>query len=398
MSADDEQVQRMTTETAERESEVLLDTQHLQRLRQALAANATRYDRDGCFPADNVALLRQAGLLALTVPRRYGGGGGGLRDASHVLGILAQGCASTAMIVAMQFLKQAAVARSELWPEHVRARIFGDAVACGGLINALRVEPELGSPTRGGLPATTIWRTQDGWRLSGRKIFSTGAPGLRWMDVWARTADEPALVGHVIVPTDAPGISIVETWDHLGMRATCSHDVVFADVPVVDDFIAVRPQQAWQSADPAQAAWNAAAIAAIYNGIARAARDWLADFLLHRTPTALGASLATLPRAQERFGEIEMLLSANGRLITSITRETDTGLAPHPNESGLAKVMIIENAVRAVEVAASLAGNHAHARANPIERHIRDVRSGRVQAPQADSAFVAAARAALLAS
>ncbi len=220
----------MTTDIAEREPVLLLDAHHLLGLRQGLAANAARYDREGCFPADNIASLRQSGLLALTVPRRYGGGGGELRDASRVLSVLAQGCASTALIVAMQFLKQAALARSDLWPEQVRARIFADAVEHGGLINALRVEPELGSPTRGGLPATTIRRTAQSWKLSGRKIFSTGAPGLRWMDVWARTADEPALVGHVIVPTDAPGISIVETWDHLGMRATCSHDVMFCDV------------------------------------------------------------------------------------------------------------------------------------------------------------------------
>jgi hypothetical protein len=57
--------------------------------------------------------------------------------------------------------------------------------------------------------------------------------------------------------------------------------------------------------------------------------------------------------------------------------------------------MAIEKAIRAVELAA-LAGNHAHARANPIERHIRDVRSGPVQAPQADVAHVVAGRSVLL--
>ena len=58
--------------------------------------------------------------------------------------------------------------------------------------------------------------------------------------------------------------------------------------------------------------------------------------------------------------------------------------------------MVIENAIRGVELAASLAGNHAHAKVNAIERHIRDVRSGRVQAPQADAAFAAAGRGVLL--
>ena len=286
-----------------------IDDSLLRELSRAFAADAARHDSEARFPADNIARLRQAGLLALTVPRRYGGGGAGLLDTSRVLGVLAEGCASTTLILAMQLFKQAALTRTDLWPEQVQARVSAEAVEQGALINSLRVEPELGSPTRGGLPATMIRRTPEGWKLSGHKIFATGAPGLRWMDVWARTEDDPAQVGHVLVRGDAPGIRIVETWDHIGMRATCSHDVLFENVPVADEHVAVRPLAEWQNADVAQAAWNAAGMAAIYTGIARAARDWVVDFLRRRVPSGLGAPLATLPRAQEKVGEIEMLLS-----------------------------------------------------------------------------------------
>lgn len=375
-----------------------IDDTSLRSLRHRLAANAARYDREGCFPVDNIAPLRAAGLLSLTVPARYGGGGAGLAETARVLGVLAEGCASTTLILAMQLFKQAALTRTDLWPEPVRARISTEAVAHGALINALRVEPELGSPTRGGLPATTIRRTPGGWKLSGHKIFATGAPGLRWMDVWVRTDDEPAQVGHVLVEAAAPGISIVETWDHIGMRASCSHDVLFENVSVADEYIAVRSPAGWQHAHPAQAAWNATGMAAIYTGVARAARDWIVDFLRRRVPTGLGAPLATLPRAQEKVGEIEMLLAANARLIGSVASEADNGSPPDPEESALVKAMAIEHAVRAVERAASLAGNHAHARGSPIERCIRDVRSGRVQAPQADAAHVAAGRRVLRAT
>jgi alkylation response protein AidB-like acyl-CoA dehydrogenase len=371
----------------------VIDDASLRTLSRTFAADAAQVDREASFPAANIDRLRDAGLLALTVPRRYGGLGGGLRDATRVLGVVAEGCASTSLILAMQLFKHAALYRGNLWPEAVRARIAIEAVEDGALINALRVEPELGSPSRGGMPATVLRRTDDGWTLSGHKIFSTGAPGLRWMDVWAA---HDGKVGHVLVRGDAPGIRIVETWDHIGMRATCSHDVVFTDVPVDPAHIALKNPAGWVNADPAQMAWNAAGIGAIYSGIARAARDWVVDFLRHRVPSGLGAPLSTLPRAQEKVGEIEMLLSANARLIASIASETDDGIPTSPNESALIKTMLIENAIRSVELAASLAGNHAHAKAHAIERHIRDVRSGRVQAPQADAAFVAAGRGVLL--
>src|SRR3984957_414179 len=176
-----------------------VDDSHLRKLSRAFAADSAYYDSEACFPANNIARLREAGLLALTVPKRYGGGGAGLLDTSRVLGVLAEGWASTTLILAMQLFKQAALTRTGLWSEQVQARVSSEAVEQGALINSLRVEPELGSPTRGGLPATMIRRTPKGWKLSGHKIFATGAPGLRWMDVWACTEDDPAHVGHVLV-------------------------------------------------------------------------------------------------------------------------------------------------------------------------------------------------------
>ncbi|MFX7559831.1 acyl-CoA dehydrogenase family protein, partial [Acinetobacter baumannii] len=73
------------------------------------------------------------------------------------------------------------------------------------------------------------------FRLSGHKIYATGIPLLTWAVVWARTDDAEPLVGPVLVRTGQPGITVVETWNHLGMRATGSHDVIFDGVFVPDD-------------------------------------------------------------------------------------------------------------------------------------------------------------------
>ncbi len=373
-----------------------LRTKTLRTLARQFATVAAQHDRDGSFPAGNIAALHQAGLLGLTVPRRYGGGEAGLAEAAQAISIVAEGCASTALIFAMQLFKHAGYGRHGVWTEALRARIGQAAVEQGALINTLRVEPLLGSPTRGGLPETIVRRQPDGSAvLNGHKIYATGAPGLRWMDVWARSDDDPALVGHVLVPADAPGVRIVETWDHHGMRATGSHDVVFTDVHLPPGHIeGLRRPEEWHP-DAEQQAWNAAGLGALYTGVAKAARDWIVQFLHDRVPTGLGASLATLPRAQEKVGEVEMLLVANDRLIASIAAQTDRGDPPPPSESALVKTMIMENAVRAVDVAAALAGNHAHSRANAIERHLRDVSAGPVQAPQPDAALVGGGRVAL---
>jgi len=361
-----------------------------------IAAAAARHDRDASFPHDSLGALRRAGLLALTVPAGSGGGGGGLRLAAQVVEQVGAACPATALVLAMQYLKHAALARSPAWPAALRERVQRDAVAAGALLNALRVEPELGSPTRGGLPATRARRTPEGWVLSGRKRYCTGAPGLHWLEVWARTDEHPApRVGSFLVPATAPGIEIIESWNHLGLRASGSHDVVFHDVLIPEDHAIGLAAPGAGGADALQQVWNAVLVPAVYTGVARAARDWIIGFVRHRAPSGLGAPLATLPRVAEAIGRIEGLIAANARITEALALATDAGQPPSATEAGALKVVLAENAVHAVEAATLLAGNHAHDRALSLERHWRDVQCARMHAPASDTAQLAAGRAAL---
>ena len=360
-----------------------------------LASHAAAVDRDGAIPFDGLEALHAEGMLALTARAVDGGAEAGLARAAEIVQRAGRGCASTALILAMQLIHVRHAARSD-WPEHLRAQIGRSAGRFGALINALRVEPALGTPARGGLPATIARRTTAGWSISGRKIYSTGAAALTWMLVFARTDDAIPRAGLFLVPAKSPGIRIEETWDQLGLRGSGSHDVVFDDVAIpFDHAVDLRAPAEWARRDADGAAWNTLLISALYTGVAEAARDWLVGFLRERAPANLGAPLATLPRMQEAAGRIEALLLTNRRLIAGAAAETDQGQAPDPAESGLLKTIITANAIEAVEQAVKLAGNHALSRANPLERHLRDVFCSRVHTPQPDAAFTQAGRQAL---
>jgi len=364
-------------------------------LADAFARDAGRHDRVASFPFENFEALRSAGLLALTVPARFGGAGAGLAEASAVIGRIAQGEPSTALVLAMQYIHHAKMAKGG-WPAHIAERLGREAVAGLSLINALRVEPELGTPARGGLPATIARRRGDSWRISGHKIYATGIPILSWLAVWARTDEAEPRVGTFLVPRAASGISVAESWDQLGLRASASHDVILADVEIpLDHAVDVRPPREWADPDDSVLTWSCVLIAALYDGIARAARDWFVQFLKSRAPANLGAPLATLPRFQDAVGEIEALLAANARLIGSVARETDEGAPPSPAESGLVKMTATRNAIAAVQKAVEVSGNPGLARQNPLERHLRDVLCARIHTPQDDSARLAAGRRAL---
>lgn len=378
-----------------------------------LAANAATHDASGAFPHDNFALLHAEGLIAQVVPREHGGGGASLSEARRIVAAVARGDAATALVLTMTYLQHRAIGRRDAhWPDAVRRQVFATAVEHGALINALRVEPQLGSPARGGLPATIARRVEDGWRVSGHKLYTTGIPALRWLSVWARTDEPEPRVGIFLVPGPAAGqenipgnITIVESWNHLGLRASGSHEAVIDDVWIpAAHAVDVRAPAAWAPAGASQAdidanadqqAWMIVLLGSLYDAVARAGFDWLRGFLRDRAPGSLGAPLASLPRVQEHAGEIAALLRTNAVLLDAAAADADRGAPGTAQDSGLLKFTVTGNAIRALELALQLSGNHGLSRNNPLERHYRDVLCSRIHTPQNDSILVAAGRAAL---
>ena len=145
-------------------------------------------------------------------------------------------------------------------------------------------------------------------------------------------------------------------------------------------------------------AWNSLGLAALYLGVAAAARDWLVRFLGERAPSALGRPLATLPRFETAVGEIQTALTGADDLVDGLALRVDAGdetVAGHP---AIAKLIATRAAIGAVEQAVALVGNNALTRKNSLERHFRDVLCARVHTPQDDSILTAAGRSALAAS
>jgi len=365
------------------------------------AMRAAEHDAAASFPFENFERLASFGLPALVTPEEAGGKGGGLRDALAVVNGIAAGEPSTALVLVLQYVIHNQLWRGSAWPEALRERIARSAATDGALINILRVEPELGTPHRGGLPATVARKVPGGWRISGTKIYSTGIPALSWLGVWARTDDVEPLVGTWVVPRGAglaeQGIEVRETWNHIGMRASGSHEVVFHDVFVPDDHAGeLRPPAGWAAPDAVATAWMAALFSGVYDGIARSARDWLVGFLHARKPTGLnGASLAAVPRLQEALGGIEALLLTNRILLRSLSAAVDGGTPPSQSDALLVKFTVTNNAIDAVARALEVTGNPGLSRDNPLERHHRDVLCARVHAPQNDMILTGAGRAIL---
>jgi alkylation response protein AidB-like acyl-CoA dehydrogenase len=363
------------------------------------ATRADEADRLGRLPAEDIAALRRSGYLALSVPVELGGSGLGLADCVRAQMALAGGSASTALVAAMQLQIFGHQSEVRGWEPAVFAA-FGRAAAGGALFNYVASEPEMGSPSRGGLPAASATPSEDGtaWVLNGHKTWGTGGRYLTHLLVRAAVRNGPAAQPGVILVEQragetTPGLEWVETWSEaLSLRASDSHDLILRDVRVpIENLVESGDTKSLPNI------WFPMMLSATYLGAAVAARDCVVQFALERVPTALGRPIATLPKIQRQIGELDIALMAARALLIDVAEawSGDGDRAAFLPRVAAAKVVATETAGRVTENALQIAGGSSITRALPLERYFRDVRAGAMQPPSGDTALEMVGRAAL---
>ena len=362
-------------------------------------------ERAARFPIENYRELHAAGYLGLIVPPEYGGAGASLYEIVLAQERLAQGDGATAMAVNMTLHLIGRQAELRSWPEPIFAMICRAIAEQGALVNAAASEPELGSPSRGGMPATSARPVEGGWLVRGHKQFVTMAPALRFFITSVALPPAPdapqGATANALVQAGSAGLRFEDTWsDALGLRTSGSYDVFYDDVFVpgewlIDLQVAGAAPPARQ---PAGTAWFALTMGAVYLGIGQAAIDAVCRYAQSRVPSALGRPIATLPAIQRRVGEGQAGLSA----ARSVLYDTALGWVARPEaragmlpQIALAKYLCTNAAVSAADQALRVAGGFGLTRALPLERLYRDARAGLTHPPQDDAALEMLGKAAL---
>ncbi len=87
---------------------------------------------------------------------------------------------------------------------------------------------------------TRLARDGDGFRLRGKKYYSSGAIFAHW--IAAVALDEADQVVLAFVPRGAPGLTLVDDWGSFGQRTTGSGTTIFEDVRVEADAVVPHHQ------------------------------------------------------------------------------------------------------------------------------------------------------------
>ncbi len=360
----------------------------IDRLAYVFAERANAHDRDGSFAYENANDLRAARMARLPVPVAFGGDGLNVHQSVLVLQHLARGDASTALGFAMHLHVVGSLAENDTWSPGAFERMCAEVIRHGALLNSAASEPELGSPSRGGLPKTTACKAEGGYVLNGRKSWVTYAPALGYFLITAALDDG---IGVFAVKGDSLGLSLIDNWgDSLSLRSSGSFDVEFTDVFVPEHWLVEERRVGQVRGSSLPAGWAWCGFAAVYLGVGEAALQTMACYSTQRVPTALGKPIAELPHIQRGIGQMDVTLRGARAVLHDVSRRW----AEHPDQrAGMeadlaaAKHVCTNAAITATDVALRTAGASGLDRRLPLERYFRDARAGLMHPPQDEKAL-----------
>ncbi|SHJ99266.1 Acyl-CoA dehydrogenase [Roseomonas rosea] len=337
-----------------------------ERLVPLLAERAAEADEADRFVAENYALLKEAGLVEAGVPRELGGGGAGIRDLAEMLRLLAHGCSSTALAFSMH-THQVAVPAFR-WRHQ-------QATAVEPLLRRVAAERIIllssgGSDWIGG--SGTAEKVEGGYRVSGRKVFSSGSPaGDLLMTGAVLHGEEGDSVIHFAAPMKAPEIRVLDTWRALGMRGTGSHEIAIEDLFIPEAGVSVKRRAGeWHPLFQIIATIAFPLIYAAYLGVAERAGELALAMAARKPPSEDRLALAGRMETSLRAARL-----AHRWMVEAAERNAPS--AETVNDVMTGKAILAEHAIRAAELSMELGGGESFLRSNGLERLFRDIQGAR---------------------
>jgi len=335
---------------------------------KTLVPVAARLDREAAFPREQLAGLAELGLMGVNVPERYGGAEAGA--VAYVLAMMeiAQGCASTAVTMAVNNLVAETIVK---FGTEEQKRRYVPEITSGRFVAASfgLSEPHAGSDA--GALRTTARRDGGDYVLNGSKQWITSGDQAGVIIVWARTG-EPGTRGisAFLVEGGSPGLHVGRHEDKMGLRASSTVSLSFEDLRV--------PASAMLGAEgrgfPIALAGldsGRVGIACQAIGIARAALDESIRYAKDRK--AFGQPIGSFQAIQFMLADVATELDAATLLALRAAALKEAG-KPFTSEGSMAKVFASEKANRACDIAVQIHGGYGYIDEFPVERHYRDVR------------------------
>ena len=332
-----------------------------------LAPVVKECDRKGEFPMEVFRKFCEVGFNSMFLPEAYGGQGLGAMDMVLVYEEFAK--------VDAGFICSASTGEFGIEPILVagtedQKKYYMDFILQGGLGAFALTEPNAGSDAAA--TRTTAVRDGDDYILNGRKCFITSGPVANVYSVFATV--DPSLgtkgISCFIVERDRPGVSVGKDEDKMGMRLSCTSDVIFEDVRIpAKNLVGAEGKGfglAMKCLDRSRGVNSYGAL-----GIAQRALDEAVAYAKQRK--TFGRPIIGHQGVQFLLADMEIDVTTARALLWQCAQMVDKGVFDTKLGS-VTKTFLSEMAMRVTTSAVQVLGGYGYSREYPVEKLMGDAK------------------------
>ena len=347
----------------------------LDRMHKTGLINPAKIDEEETVGDDVIAEFGRVGMLALTIPRKYGGLELSHTGYARIFEHLSTIDASLAVMVGVHCgLGSKAIV---LYGTDEQKERYLPILARGETLAAYALtEPEIGSDAQN--IRTTAELSADGaqWVLRGHKIWIGNAHRAGVIATFAQTPVErrgevvPRLTAFIIRP-DMPGFHVLGTVRKLGIRGSTQAELLYEDLEVPADHVLGSVGKGFGVAVNVLNAGRLTLAA----GCTGAAKRLLGDMATYAEQRVqFGHPLAHFEITQRKMSQLAAGIYACDAMLGVLASLADQGASEFSLEAACAKVFSSDLIWRATDEMVQIAGGRGFVKPFPYERYLRDAR------------------------
>jgi alkylation response protein AidB-like acyl-CoA dehydrogenase len=325
--------------------------------------------------------LAKLGVLGMTVPREYGGGGFSHSAYCRVLERISAHCASTAVLVGAH--QSIGLKALMLMGTEAQKREFLPRLASGEILAAFSLsEPEVGSDAAGVQCSARLADDGKTWILNGSKRYATNAALAGMITVMAKTPITDAKgrtrdkVTAFLVTPDLPGFHVVShNRPKMGVRGSWQATLEFTDMPVPADRILGQLGKGLKVALSVLDYGRCTLSAGCVGGAKR-----LLGLCVQRVKSRqqFGRSIGEFHLIKEKIARMAEQTFAMDALTYLAAGLVDRHSEDMMLETAVAKLFCSEGLWQIADDAVQVWGGEGYMREHGIERALRDARINRI--------------------
>jgi len=344
--------------------------------RDVFAKKAARWDENHEYPWENIEILKELGVLGMTIPEAYGGQESPLIDAVLAIETTAKYCGVTARVIVetnMGALGCVMAYGTDDQRKLVAQRILeeGDKPAIG------MTEPEAGTALTD--LSATAEKKGDSYIINGTKHWITGGGVSVSNLIFVRFMEDgkDLGIGGILVDKGTKGFTFGTVEKAMGLRGIPETELIFNDCKVPAENVVVKGDGN-EGFKKLMYGYNGQRVgaSAVALGLAQGAHDLAVEHMKKRH--AFSRPISEFQGLQWMMADSEMELNAARLLIYRAAcnaRDLPNNVRlPFMDEASMAKAYTGHAALDVVSESLQMFGAAGYSQSLPLERMFRDVR------------------------